>query len=153
MLSGELARQAGLSADTLRHYERKGLLPKPLRTASGYRVYGSDALARVQLVQAALAIGFSLDELAEILAERERGGAPCQRVRALAEQKLASLEQRLHELQKLRTQLRRLLTDWDQRLKRSRGGRARLLESLPETSGRPDQPFVSRDGMLSRRKR
>ena len=131
MRSGELARQAGLSSDTLRHYERKGVLPKPQRAANGYRVYGPEALPRLQLVQRALAVGFSLNELAEVLAVRDRGGVPCRRVHDLAAQKLVAVEDQLRDLQRIRADLRRLLADWGQKLKRSRGERAHLLETLP----------------------
>ncbi|MEO8499777.1 MAG: MerR family transcriptional regulator [Vicinamibacteria bacterium] len=86
--SGELARRAGVSADTLRHYERVGVLTKPARSASNYRVYPEAALARVELVRRSLAFGFSLAELATLLRERERGAPPCRKVRALAAEKL-----------------------------------------------------------------
>lgn len=137
LLSGELARLAGVSADTLRHYERVGVLPRPPRTQSGYRRYPVSAVDRVRLIRRALAIGFSLDELRRILQSRDRGGAPCQGVRALAASKLSQLEQRIAELEDLRDQLRSLLIDWDVRLARTPDGQpARLLESLyGRTSG------------------
>jgi DNA-binding transcriptional MerR regulator len=72
--SGQLARLAGISPDTLRFYERRRLLPSAPRTASGYRLFPPEALARVKLIRAALSIGFSVDELAAILGERNRGG-------------------------------------------------------------------------------
>jgi len=78
MRSGELARICGISTDTLRHYERVGVLPRPKRTPGGYRQYPSEALKRVQLVRRALEIGFTLDDLAGFcacgtLAERRAG--------------------------------------------------------------------------------
>jgi MerR family transcriptional regulator, copper efflux regulator len=131
LLSGELARLAGVSTDTLRHYERVGVLPRPPRTGSGYRRYPASAVDRVRLIRRALAIGFSLDELRRILQSRDRGGVPCQGVRALAASKLSQLEQRIAELEGLRDQLRGLLIDWDGRLARTPDGQpARLLESL-----------------------
>ena len=131
MLSGELARLSGVSADTLRHYERIGVLARPPRTQSGYRRYPSSAVDRVRLIRRALAIGFSLEELRRILRARDAGGAPCQGVRALAASKLGQLEQRIAELESLRDQLRSLLVDWDDRLSRTPDGEpARLLESL-----------------------
>ena len=141
MRSGELARQAGVSPDTLRHYERKGLLPPPVRAANGYRVYSANALERVRLVRRALGVGFSLDELARILAERDRGGAPCKQVRALAAEKLAMVEARLRDLRLMRDALARTLADWDRRLHRSRGERASLLEALPPLLASPDRPL------------
>src|SRR5437773_925083 len=90
--SGELARQAGVSADTLRHYERKGLIARPRRSPNGYREYPASTLDRVRLIRSALAVGFTLDELARILKERDQGGAPCRQVRQLAAEKLAEVE-------------------------------------------------------------
>lgn len=130
--AGELARAAGVSTDTLRHYERKRVLPKPRRAANGYRQYPPEALARVLLVRRALAFGFTLDELARILAVRDGGGAPCEEVRGLAAAKLAEVEERLAQLVELRDGLRSTLKDWDRRLKeKPEGRRAGLLESLP----------------------
>jgi len=129
--AGELARAAGVSTDTLRHYERKGVLPKPRRSPNGYREYASESLARVLLVRRALAFGFTLDELARVLRARERGGAPCREVRALAAEKLSGVEARLRELASLRDELRATLDEWDSRLSKTAAGeRARLLESL-----------------------
>ena len=129
--SGELAELAGVSTDTLRHYERKGVLARPLRRANGYRQYPATALQRVRLVRRALAIGFSLDELAAVLSVRDRGGAPCAEVRTLAASKLSQVETRLRELVDLRNELRAVLKDWDTRLMhRAPGERAGLLESL-----------------------
>ena len=107
--SGELARRAGISTDTLRHYERVGVLAKPARSTGNYRIYPETALPRVMLVRRALALGFSLAELSVVLRERERGAPPCRKVRALASQKLASTEARLVELTRLRDDLRTLL--------------------------------------------
>lgn len=136
--SGELARLAGVSTDTLRHYERKGLLTRPRRSANGYREYPASDLDRVRLVRGALGIGFTLDELARILSVRDRGGAPCHEVRALAGTKLTEVENQLGELTALRDELRRLLKDWDALLaKNSPREQAGLLESLAaKTSGR-----------------
>ena len=134
--SGELARLAGVSSDTLRHYERKGVLERPRRSSNGYRQYPADALQRVQLVRRALSLGFTLDELATILNVRDRGGAPCEEVRNLAVQKLANIETQLRDLTSLRDQLRRTLRDWDARLAhRSKGERVGLLESLGANRG------------------
>ena len=129
--SGELAQLAGVSTDTLRHYERKGLLKRARRSANGYREYLATDLDRVRLVRGALGIGFSLDELARILSVRDQGGAPCHRVRALAGAKLAEVENQLRELSMLRDALRRLLKRWDELLmKTSPDERAGLLETL-----------------------
>lgn len=129
--SGELADLAGVSRDTLRHYERKGVLPRPLRGYNSYRQYPPEALQRVQLVRRALSVGFTLDELARVLKVRDAGGAPCEEVRKLAAQKLLDVQDQLRELTALRDELQKTLSDWDTRLARRRGGkRVNLLESL-----------------------
>jgi len=130
--SGELADLAGVSRDTLRHYERKGVLPRPLRGHNAYRQYTPEALQRVQLVRRALSVGFTLDELAKVLKVRDAGGAPCEEVRKLAAQKLLNVQDQLRELTKLRDDLQETLREWDARLAhRTNGKRANLLESLP----------------------
>ena len=132
MQSGELSRLAGVSSDTLRHYERLGILSKPPRTNGGYRNYPADSLNRVRLIQTALKVGFSLAELATILKMRDRGGTPCHRVRAIAGQKLEEVKQQINDLRAMRDQLENIVNDWDSRLARTSPGEpARLLESLP----------------------
>lgn len=131
MRSGELARECGVSTDTLRHYERVCVLAKPKRTLAGYRQYPPEAVKRVRLVRRALEIGFTLEELSRILRVRDSGGAPCRDVRSLAELKLDQLSDRIEELCELREHMRRVLTDWDQRLASvPQGARAGLLEAL-----------------------
>jgi DNA-binding transcriptional MerR regulator len=78
----------------LRHYERMRVLPSPRRTPAGYRQYPAEAADRVRLVRRAMALGFSLEELSKILTVRDRGGAPCRQVHALALQKLVQLDRR-----------------------------------------------------------
>lgn len=132
MQSGELSRLAGISSDTLRHYERLGVLPRPPRTNGGYRDYPASALNRVRLIQSALKVGFSLPELASILKMRDRGEIPCERVRAVAGHKLEEVKQQIRDLLSMRDQLERIVKDWDVRLaKTTKGKPARLLESLP----------------------
>jgi DNA-binding transcriptional MerR regulator len=129
--SGELARMAGVSSDLLRHYERIGIVQPPHRAANGYRQYPLKTLKRVQVVRRSLSLGFTLPELARIFAVRDRGGAPCQNVRALAEEKLRQIEQSLVELKALRRQLEATLADWDSRLQKTAPGqRANLLDAL-----------------------
>jgi DNA-binding transcriptional MerR regulator len=129
--SGELARLVGVSSDTLRHYERKGVLGRVQRLANGYRRYPPESLDRLRVVRAALALGFTLDELADIFAVRGRGGVPCRAARKLAAEKLAEAEGRLEDLVALVESLRALLDEWDERLATlPAGAPARLLESL-----------------------
>jgi len=130
--SGELAGLAGVSTDLLRHYERIGVLPKAERGANGYRAYPAAALSRVRVARRAVALGFTLAELGRIFGVRDRGGAPCRSVRALAEEKLRQVEKSLAELRALRRQLSGMLAEWDVRLRRSNGKRADLLYGLEQ---------------------
>lgn len=127
---GELARRAGVSSDTLRYYERVGVLPPPQRSASGYRQYSPDLLERICVIRHALTLGFKLEELAEIFKSRDCGGAPCRRVRSLAAKKLLEIEARLKDLAVLRQEFRSILRQWDGRLSKVRKGPAYLLQSL-----------------------
>src|SRR5258706_15615859 len=92
---GTVASQTGVSVDTVRHYERKGLLFNVARDASGYRRYPAETIDRIRVVRAALAIGFTLDELARIFRQRASGKPPCAHVRDLAIRKLEELDERI----------------------------------------------------------
>lgn len=138
--SGELAKLTGVSTDTLRHYERLGLLARPGRTRAGYRLYAPEAVERVHLVRRAVAVGFSLQELVRILRVRDSGGAPCKQVRDLAVSKLEQLEERLKELRLMHQHLKQLIAAWNTRLDRTPEGQpARLLEMLSGSLPSPSQ--------------
>src|SRR4030095_977480 len=132
----DAARAAGVSTDTLRHYERKGLLPGVTRTAAGYRQYSAATVQRVLLIQRALLRGFSLPALHRVLGGRDSGGAACRSVRDLVGRRLEDLNQRIKELISLRDDLRVLVDEWDTTLaKTPQGQRAHLLETLGSKSG------------------
>lgn len=127
----DVARATGVSSDTLRHYERQGLLPRVGRTAAGYRRYPEATIERVLLIQRALVVGFSLADLKRVLTTRDRGGAPCRNVRELVGQRLDGLNRRIEELLTLRDELQELLSDWDSLLAGTPSGQqAHLLETL-----------------------
>lgn len=150
--SGEIARRAGVSADTLRHYERRGLVAKPRRLANGYRAYPPEALDRVLLIQRALGVGFTLDELSGLLSARDGGHPPCREVRTLAEQKLRDVDRQLEDLTEFRKALDGMLRDWDVRLAAADGKRpARLLESLASNPEVRSSPM--RDSAFNRRRK
>src|SRR6476659_5576664 len=116
MKSGELAKRTGVSADTLHHYEKKGLLAPIEKQDNGYRHYDESAVGRVQMIRRALRLGFTLDELAPLLKERDRGGKPCKSVRSLAAKKLSEIEEQIAALTELRDQFAAILKNWDQAL-------------------------------------
>jgi DNA-binding transcriptional MerR regulator len=136
ILSGELARLCGVSADTIRHYERVGVLPGAVRGSNGYRRFPRESVARVMLIRRALAIGFSLEEMARILRQRDAGTPPCRNVRAMAEEKLAELDRRIAETMAMREELARILEEWDATLGATPVGEAALLlQSLSGAAG------------------
>jgi DNA-binding transcriptional MerR regulator len=129
--AGELAKAAGVSTDTLRHYERKAVLPRAHRSGNGYREYSEGALERVRMIRQALAVGFTLDELSEVFKVADRGGVPCHAVRNLAAKKLTDLEVQLQQMVGLRNELRETLKDWDLRLSKTASGKqAGLLKAF-----------------------
>ena len=130
LLSGELAKLAGISADTLRHYERMKLLAVPRRSSGNYRLYPAETVERVRLIQRALTVGFSLPELAKILKVRDAGGAPCRQVKGLLEEKVQHMNAQIRDLAAMRDYLTTVLADWDERLAHANGKQARLLETL-----------------------
>jgi DNA-binding transcriptional MerR regulator len=131
--SGAVAKAAGVSPDTIRHYEKIGILPRASRTEAGYRVYPANTVERVLTVQRALRVGFTLAELAEVLKARDAGGAPCLRVYQLAQEKLQGIEEDIEALKRTKTYLKKVLTDWEQRIHRTDPGqKAHLLHSLGE---------------------
>jgi DNA-binding transcriptional MerR regulator len=145
----QLARAAGVSTDTLRHYESKSLIPKPPRSTNGYRTYPADTLGRVQLIRRALGIGFTIDELARILRSRDRGEVPCAGVRGLAARKLGEVETRVKELTSLRDSLKATLREWDARLAgtppRKRAGLLELLAPRIKEGGLRSPAFSSKN--------
>jgi DNA-binding transcriptional MerR regulator len=122
---------SGVSPDTLRHYEHLKLLAVPRRSSGNYRLYPPNTVDRVRLVRRALAVGFSLPELARILKVRDEGGAPCRQARRLLEEKLSQVERQITDLAAMRDHLRIVLKEWDARLSATQDGKqARLLENL-----------------------
>jgi len=135
---GEIAKLAGVSPDTIRHYERVGVLPHPPRTQGGYRRFSPQAVSRVRLIRNALAIGFSLSELASVLRVKYAGGIPCKSVHSLAKGKLQLLRQQIEDLRRLRKHMEGILRGWDRRIAQTpRGRRAELLESLKRSPFKP----------------
>lgn len=132
-LAGTLAKATGVSPDTIRYYEKLGVLPKALRTESGYRVYPQSPVERVLVVQRSLRIGFTLAELAEVLKARDAGGAPCRRVYELAQEKLVGIAADIEALKRTQRYLKRVLSDWKHRIQRAGPGqKSHLLYSLTE---------------------
>jgi len=105
---GEIAAQAAVNVQTLRYYERRGLLPPPPRRGSGYRDYDATATERVRFIRHAQGLGFTLEEIGELLALRVDGGAACPDVERRARATIARVDQQLVALRRMRTVLVRL---------------------------------------------
>jgi Zn(II)-responsive transcriptional regulator len=104
---GQLAKRTGVPIDTVRHYERIGLLRPAARLASGYRRYGDAELKRLRFIRRAKALGFTLDEIHELLALS--AGRNVQSIRKAASARLADIERRMKELTRIRESLRQLV--------------------------------------------
>lgn len=112
LLIGEVARRSGTSRKALRLWEAAGILPSPRRTPSGYRLYDTAALDLLTFVQRAQGLGFTLDEIKEIVAIKRAGSRPCPHVRELVRRKAAALDRQLAGLTDVRDGLRGLLNGW-----------------------------------------
>ncbi|WP_421575297.1 heavy metal-responsive transcriptional regulator [Stenotrophomonas maltophilia] len=106
---GQLARLAGVPIDTVRYYERQRLLPTARRSAGGYRVFGESDLTRLQFIRRAKTLGFSLDEIADLLGFSDQRGQDMAQIRDSAVNKLTDIEQRIGELQRMHSALKHLV--------------------------------------------
>lgn len=105
---GLLAKRAEVNIETVRYYERRGLIPKPPRQESGYRQYPEETIARIQFIKHAKELGFSLKEILELLSLRVNANATCADVKRRAESKIADIEEKLHALQRMKKTLTKL---------------------------------------------
>ena len=106
---GRLAKLAGVPIETIRYYERRGLLPEPPRTESGYRLYGAESVARLRFIKQAQALGFTLEEIGEMLALRVDAETSCDQVRHRAERKVADVAEKIRSLQTIQGALMELI--------------------------------------------
>lgn len=125
---GQVAKQAGIGVETVRFYERQGLIEDPPRTPSGYRQYPPDTVERLRFIRRAKELGFSLNEISELLS---LGGDACAEVRALAAAKVSDIERRIADLQAMVTVLRRLVASCDAGIDEDA---CPILESLREAA-------------------
>lgn len=146
MRIGQLARTTGVSTDTIRYYEKIGLMPAAQRTESGYREYPAGAGNRIRVIRNAVQLGFPLKEIAKVLRVRDSGGAPCRQVRDYARTLVQQMEQKIDELARERLTMLSMIEDWDGKLSRARPDeRAHLLERVSlSRAGRPAKPVRPR---------
>lgn len=103
--TGEVAAQAGVNVQTLRYYERRGLLKEPVRRASGYREYPADAVRLIRFIKRAQEIGFTLSEIEDLLRLRDDQDSACAEVRSAAEAKIEDIEQKIRHLRAMKRAL------------------------------------------------
>ncbi len=129
MRIGELGKTAGVTPDTIRYYEREGLLPSPQRTESGYRDYGPGVMDDLLFIKKAQALGLKLSAVREVLEISSGGKPPCEHVRATVSARLVEVEERLRELRALRATLRETLDRLDHAPAQKAGCRCAVIES------------------------
>ena len=112
---GDVARESNIGIEALRFYERSGLLDRPARTASGYRMYDRAVLERLEFIKRAQVLGFTLHEIKELIAHKKAGESPCDEVRGIVRQRLAELDERMKETQLYRSELAATLAEWESR--------------------------------------
>src|SRR5499425_2977448 len=117
---GEAAQQAKLSIDTIRFYERRALLPRAPRTEGHFRLYTADDVTRLTFIKQMQGLGFSLQEIKQLLDLRDRGGHACREVRNLLSSKLTEIRHKIRDLQNLEHELVLDLQKCDRELKKTR---------------------------------
>ena len=114
---GRLAKQARVNRETVRYYEQRRLLPRPSRSAAGYRVFSDDAVRRLRFIRHAKMLGFSLEEIKDLLALRIHSIDTCERVRERTQTKIADIEGKIETLQRMKDSLSELIAACSRRRK------------------------------------
>ena len=142
---GQVARQSGVGVETVRFYEREGLIPQPPRPETGFRRYPPDAVSRIRFIQRSKELGFSLREIKELLSLRVDSKTNCDEVRGRAEAKIADIDGKIRHLQEMKHALSRLTAAC-----RGKGptGECPILEALekPDRTSLPDVTVSRRKG-------
>jgi len=142
---GEVASRAGVGVETLRFYERSGLLDRPARTVGGYRLYGADALKTLEFIKRAQSLGFTLEEIKRIIAESRAGHRPCAEVRETVRRRLAELDQQMAQIRRYRNALAATLKQWDEK-GFADGDFCGLIESADLSAMKPEWNNLKRSG-------
>lgn len=132
---GEVAERAGVTTPTVRYYESIGLLKKPARSDAGYRRYSESTVAELEFIKKARALGFSLEEIAEIVRLTRSGRRPCARVIDLAKARLADVDEQMRKLSAFRTQLATELSRWEEPGDSRCDGLCQMIESSHPKAG------------------
>jgi MerR family mercuric resistance operon transcriptional regulator len=127
MTIGQLAKKAAVNLETIRYYERRGLVPDPPRNKSGHRIYSREALKRVEFIKRSQALGFSLKEISELLSLRVEPGTTCGDIKIRVETKIVDIEKKITDLGKMRLALMRMS---DKCMDKEPVGQCPILEEL-----------------------
>lgn len=111
---GEVSKMSGVGIEALRFYEKMGLLGAPARSMSGYRHYSPDVIERLEFIHRAQVLGFSLAEIATLIAEKDSGQHPCSEVRAIVRRRLEELDEQMKEMRRYRKELATALKEWEE---------------------------------------
>lgn len=153
MQIGTLAKHFNLNPKTIRYYEAIGLLPKPQRAESGYREYGDEALMLLGFIQRAKLLGFTLEDIRELLSAQASGTPPCARVLSLVDAEIVRIDQRIKDLREFRAELTALRRDWsDVTAQRRRADAACLCPIIEEQTEVDEHPEAHRQLEPVRRK-
>ncbi|MEQ6890313.1 MerR family DNA-binding protein [Halomonas sp. CS7] len=134
MKVSDIARQAGVTAETVRHYTREGLLTPERHPENGYQLFGQQELARLRFIQRARTLGFGVAEIRDILEHADHGDSPCPMVRDLLASRLPQIRERIAELEALAARMEQALAAWEEMPDGTPDGHSlcRLIESFPE---------------------
>jgi Hg(II)-responsive transcriptional regulator len=132
--TGELAAHAGVNIQTVRFYERRGILPKPERTSSGYRVYSGEAVRLIRFIKRAQELGFTLDEIEELLRLRNNRRSSCATVKSAGQAKMTSVDAKIASLKAMKRALAVLLASCE---RNDRDRECPILEALEAPDERP----------------
>ena len=127
MRTGELATHAGVNVQTVRFYERRGILPKPARTPSGYRVYSAEAVRLIRFIKRAQELGFTLDEVEELLRLRNNRRSSCAAVKTAGKAKMVAVDAKIASLSAMKRALAVLLASCE---RNDRDRQCPILEAL-----------------------
>jgi len=142
---GEIARRAGVGVETLRFYERSGLLDRPARTDGGYRLYDAETLKTLEFIKRAQSLGFTLEEIKRIIAESRARQRPCAEVRETVRRRLAELDQQMTQIRRYRNALAATLKQWDEK-GFADGDFCGLIESADLSAMKPERNNLKRKG-------
>jgi DNA-binding transcriptional MerR regulator len=140
---GEVARLAGVGVETLRFYERSGLLNRPARSEGGYRLYDARTLKTLEFIRRAQSLGFTLEEIKRIIAESRAGQKPCAEVRETVRRRLAELDEQMAQIRRYRNALATTLKQWDAQ-GFADGDFCGLIESAEVSAVKPERSNLKR---------